>query len=130
MWRLHLNKLLNFDVCVVWWCSDGPINSQEYKRFEMYAVTIKISMTEYHHWINRHTIYSNTAVYGEKLVRWIWSLVYFHFFEALNGAFEVQFSGLHLYKLSKTLIACRDMQLRIFKVKTLLNNVQWRGMNF
>ena len=28
---------------------DGPINSQEYKRFEMYAVTIKISMTEYHH---------------------------------------------------------------------------------
>ena len=45
-------KLLNFDVCVVWWCSDGAINSQEYKSFEIYAVTIKISMTEYHHWIN------------------------------------------------------------------------------
>ena len=47
----------------------------------------------------------------------------FHFFEALNGAIEVQFcSGLHFYTLSKTLIACRDMQLRFFKVKTLLNN--------
>ena len=34
------------------WCSDGPINSQEYKSFEIYAVSIKISMTEYHHWIN------------------------------------------------------------------------------
>ena len=41
-------KLLNFDVCVVWWCSTGPINSQEYKSFEIYAVSIKISMT----WIN------------------------------------------------------------------------------
>ena len=30
------------------------INSQEYKSFEiyMYMVTIKISTTEYHHWIN------------------------------------------------------------------------------
>ena len=31
-------------------------------------------------------------------------------------------SGLHFYTLSKTLIACRAMQLRFFKVKTLLNN--------
>ena len=37
----------------------------------------------------------------------------FYFFEAFNGAFEVHFfSGLHLYNLSKTLLACRDMQLR------------------
>ena len=33
------------------------------------------------------------------------------------------FSGLHFYTLSKTLIACRDMQLRFLNVKTLLNNV-------
>ena len=46
-------KLLNFDVCVVWWCSDESRNSQEYRSFEIYVVTIKISMTEYHHWINR-----------------------------------------------------------------------------
>ena len=45
-------ELLNFNVCVVWWCSDGSINSQGYKSFEIYAVTIKISMTEYHHWLN------------------------------------------------------------------------------
>ena len=45
-------KNLNFDVCVVWWCSDGPLNSQEYKSFDIYTVSIKISMTEYHHWIN------------------------------------------------------------------------------
>ena len=43
-------------------------------------------------------------------------------FEALN-VFEVQFfSGLHFYTLPKTLIACRAMQLRFLKVKTLLNN--------
>ena len=35
--------------------SDGPINSQEYKSLEIYAVTIKICMTEYHHWINGQT---------------------------------------------------------------------------
>ena len=49
------------------------------------------------------TIYSKTAVYGEKWVCYFWSLAYF-------------------YTLSKTLIACRDMQLRFFKVKTSLNN--------
>ena len=38
-------------------------------------------------------------------------------------AFEVQFfSGLHFYTIPKTLIACTAMQLRYFKVKTLLND--------
>ena len=46
-----LKKLLKFDVCVVW-SSDGPLNSQEYKSFELYALSVKISMTECHHWIN------------------------------------------------------------------------------
>ena len=57
-------RLLNFDVCVVWWFSDGSINSQEYKRFEIHVVTIKISMTDYHHSINCFLVYANTAVYG------------------------------------------------------------------
>ena len=35
---------------------------------------------------------------------------------------KYSFSGLHFYTVPKTLIACRAMQLRIFKVKTLLNN--------
>ena len=40
----------------------------------------------------------------------------FLLFEALNGAFEVQFfqGALHFYTLSKTLIACRDLQLSFF----------------
>ena len=41
-----LKRLLNFDVCVVKLCSDGSINSQEYKSFKTF---FKISMTEYHH---------------------------------------------------------------------------------
>ena len=52
------------------------------------------------------------------------SLVNFHFFEAFNDAFEVQyFSGIHVYTISQTLIlACRAMQLRFFLiVKTLLS---------
>ena len=31
---------------------DVQITQPEYKSFEIYAVSIKISMTEYHHWIN------------------------------------------------------------------------------
>ena len=31
---------------------ERSINSQECKSFEIDAVTIKKSMTEYHHWIN------------------------------------------------------------------------------
>ena len=31
---------------------NGPIKSQQHKGFEIYAVTIKIPMTEYHHGIN------------------------------------------------------------------------------
>ena len=48
----------------------------------------------------------------------------FHFFEALNDAFEVFFSssGFHFYTLLKTLLAYRAMQLRFFEVETLLNN--------
>ena len=42
---------------------------------------------------------------GENVSWWIWSLVYFHSFEALNDAFEVQFfSGVHFYTLSKALM--------------------------
>ena len=33
-----ISNFLKFDVCVVWWCSDGPINSQEYKSFNIDSV--------------------------------------------------------------------------------------------
>ena len=46
------------------------INSQEWKSFEIDAVTSKISMTEYHHWINRQTyglfLHSSLLGYGGK----------------------------------------------------------------
>ena len=96
-----LNYFLNFDVCVVWWYSDGPINSQEYKSFWNLCGLYQ----DIYDWIsplNKRSgrpFYSNTAVYGEKWVCYFWSLVlhifafffFFFFFEALNGAFEVQF---------------------------------------
>ena len=69
---------------------------------KFYAVTIKKSMTEYHQWINGLlTIYSNTVVYGEKLVWWIWSLVTLlkHLMMLLKYNF---LSGLHVYTLPKT----------------------------
>ena len=49
-------KLMNFDICVVY--DDVQIDRNNKKKnrnttsFVIYSVTIKISMTEYHHWIN------------------------------------------------------------------------------
>ena len=52
-----------------------------------------------------------------------WPLVYFHSFEALNDAFEVQFSQGFIFTPYQTTIPFRTMQLRFFfKVKKLLNN--------
>ena len=48
-------KVQSFYVCFVQRCSDELINSQDYKSFDIYVVTMKISMTEYHHLINRQT---------------------------------------------------------------------------
>ena len=91
-----LKKLLNFDVCVVWWSSTGPINSQEYKSFEMYAVFIKISMTEYYHWIEglEDHLFQHSSLWGEMSMVFLVTFI-FLLFEALNFAFEVQiFQGL------------------------------------
>ena len=46
-------------------------NSQEYKSFEIYAVTINISMTDNHHWINRQVspFILTRQFMGEKWVR-------------------------------------------------------------
>ena len=69
-------------------------------------------------------IYSSTAVYGGKYsmvnpVTCLFSLPLKH----LTDAFKVQFSRASFYTLSKTLmtrVACRDMQLKFFKVETLI----------
>ena len=57
--------------------------------------------------------------YGESGQLFIFSLLKHNFF-----------SGLHFYTLPKTLIACRAMQLRFLKVKTLLNNAFTAGLMF
>ena len=36
LWRLHLKIVELWCLWGIGWCSDGPINSQEYKSFEMY----------------------------------------------------------------------------------------------
>ena len=59
----------NFDVCLAWWCLDGPINGQERTSFYILCGHYQ----NFYDWISplnkQATIYSNTAVYGEKLVR-------------------------------------------------------------
>ena len=69
------------------------------------------------------TIYSNTAVYGEKWVWYFWSLAYFRFFEALNGAFEVQFfQGLIFTPYQRHWQHVGTCNTDFFEVKTLLND--------
>ena len=68
-------------------------------------------MTEYHHLINQSAwfmVYSNTTVYG-GFEYGISGHLHISLFEALNNE-EHFLSGLHLYTLSQTLIACRVMQ--------------------
>ena len=70
-------------------------------------------------------VYSNTAVYGGKLVWLIQSLVILPFFEAPKDAFELPiFQGFILTPYQRhALIACRAMYAaQILKVETLLNN--------
>ena len=51
-------------------------------------------------------VYSNTAVYGVNVY-----IVYFHFFEALDDVFEVQFfSGLHFTPYQRRREHVRDIK--------------------
>ena len=105
-----LKKLLNFEGCVVWWCSDGPINSQEYESFEIYAVTIKIFLTEFHHWINGQAhLCQHSSLRGETKKTNPVTCLFLLF--SSTSAFEVQFfwgaiffrtSFLHLIKDTDT----------------------------
>ena len=98
-------------------------NSQEYKRFEIDAVTIKKSMTEYH--ISGLPFILTQQSMGEmSRVSLVTCLLIFTLLKHLMMLLKLVqfFSGLHLYTLSKALMACKAMQLRCFKVETLLNN--------
>ena len=128
LWRLNLKyfwtlmSMFYNDVQM----DDGSVNSQEYKSFEIYAVTIKISMTEYH-----QSTFNKPSdwwfILTQQSIWWKMSMVnpvtclFFHFFEALNDSFwsAISFKGFIFYSLSKTLIAGRVMQIRFC---TWLNN--------
>ena len=79
-------------------------------------------------YIYRPTIYSNTTVYAEKLVRLIRSLVSFHLFEALNGAlvhgaYFFRASFLHLIKDTDSIYG---HAAQIFKSKNIVKQMPLR----
>ena len=88
----------------------------------MHAVTIKISMTEYHHWINSlvHRLLHHYSLWG-KWVWYFWSLAYIltclkHLIMHLRCNL---FRASYLHPITDT---CRAMQLRCF-LKWKHNNV-------
>ena len=85
---------------ISWWIN----NSQEYKSFEIDAVTFKISITEYYHLINHQAygLFQNSNVtmgqneYGNSC-----HLSIFTFLTFLMMRLKCFFSGLHFENLIK-----------------------------
>ena len=92
--------------------------------FETDAVTIKKSMTEYHHLNMKQSGLPFILIQqymGENEYEKSGHLSIFTILKHLMVLLKYKISGLHFYTLSKTLKACRAMQLRFFlKVETLL----------
>ena len=119
------NFVLNFDVCVVWWCSDGPINSHAgIQKFWHLCGHYQ----DIYDWISPLTKRLGLPVIltQQSMGRNEWDksghLSIFTSFKHLMVLFGAIFFRASFYTLSKTLIACRNMQLNFLKVKTLLNN--------
>ena len=75
--------------------------------FEIDAVTIKKSMTEYHHWINVLAAHLFSSLWGKWVHGESGHLSIFTLLKHLMMLLKYNFfSGLHFYTLSKTLIAC------------------------
>ena len=66
-------SLLNFDVCFAVLCSDGSINSLEYIGFN-YAVTIKLSMTEYQILLNNAFNHPTAFLPEKQTIFYSWYL--------------------------------------------------------
>ena len=108
------------------------MNSQKCKSFEIDAVTIKISMTEYNKFIKSGLPFIQTQQSmggGVNEYMYMGSLVtclFLLFWSTYWCFWSTTSSGLHFYNLSKTLIACRAMQIWFFFFKAetfhLLNN--------
>ena len=61
---------------------------------------------------------------NNKVLKFMRSLIFFHFYEALHGAFDVQVFRASFVTLSKTLIACRDMQLKFLKSENIVKQLK------
>ena len=66
-------------------------------------------------------VYSKTAVCEGKFVFKSDHLSIFTPVKHLVMLLKCNFSRLHIYTLSKTLVACRAMELNFFKVEVLIN---------
>ena len=105
------------------------VKSQEYKSFEIDAVTMKISMTEkkedIYDWIDWISSFNIHVQAGLPFILtavnegYEYKSLHLSIFTSLkNDAFKMQFySELHFYTLSKTMIAFRTMQLRVARKK-------------
>ena len=67
----------------------------------MYTVTIKLCLTEYHYLINcnSHGLVLMLQSMGEMSMVNMVTCIHIHFFETLNGAFEVQFHRASFYTI-------------------------------
>ena len=86
---------------------------QECKSFEIYAVTIKLSMTEYHPLINHqaHGLFYHSSLWWKSECGKSCHLPIFTSLKHLMMLLKHNFSGLHLYTLSKTMTSCKAIQL-------------------
>ena len=103
LWRLHLKICWTLMSVFVWWCSDGPLNCQGFKSFEIYAVSIKISMIEYHQWINDLVdhLFFHSSLWGEMSMVFLVTCIMFAFLKHLMVLLRCNFvraSFLHLIK--------------------------------
>ena len=99
-------KLWNFDVCVVWWCSDGPVNSQEYKSFKLcgHHQDIYDWMSPLNKQSGLPFILTQQSM-GRHEQDKSCHLSIFTSLKHLMVLLRCNFSGLHFCTLSKTLVA-------------------------
>ena len=117
-------KWLNFYVCVVWWCANGPLNNQgqKFRNLSSLYQDIYDWISPLNKWSGRSFILTQQSM-GRNEYGISGHLHIIAFLKHLMVLLRCNFFRASFYTLSKTLLVCSpDMQLRFLKVKTLLNN--------
>ena len=132
-------KVLNFDVCVIWWCSDGPINSQELKTWnlcghyeDIYDCILPLNkqsglqfiLTQQSVGRNEEDKFGHLSIFTslKHLQVHVMVLLRYNFQGFIFTPYQRQCMIAYIY---------RDMQLIFLKVKTLLNNAfKWSDVHF